>query len=172
MNESFYSVLDIGGTAFPHVTESWFLIWQGIPLPMPYDDHFTRYVMPNILRKMVEKSEGHEVGGPTEQDYSFLWEMKWKDNKIEITADWLSPPCRSEIHVLLQSECSTLTLSLDDFLAEWKMLLRKYIEIYDKLNKEFHINLLYPDSYFELKDLVSLIPKYGLLYEEFNSPAI
>lgn len=57
-NENFYSVMDVAGTAFPHVTESWYLIWMGIPLPMPFDDTFTRRTMPNILRNMIELPKG------------------------------------------------------------------------------------------------------------------
>lgn len=168
-NDTFYSVMDVAVSAFPNVTESWYLIWMGVSLPISYDDDFIRCTIPSVLQKMLDQPEGEIEGGPAEQSYSFWWKVSWKNAEIEIVAEWERPPCRSEIRELLKSKCSTLKLPLADFLAEWKMLLRKYIEIYEEMKKKYQINLVYPNSYLELQELVRSIPRYGSMYQDFNT---
>lgn len=158
------SGIDIGyiiQTIFPLYTEDALIYWQGviIPLSYKYDLSVIYLDILYMLDEIFSNQKGAFTNNFASNTFRVDWDLIWdtKENKIQIYANWEN--LSNYLENILSSK-NYLEMELNDFLYEWKGLLKKIIDSIEKFNIE---NIRKSELDF-LYRIESHIPKYGLLY--------
>lgn len=114
-------------TIFPLRTESAFMVWRGVHIPLGYK--YDLSVMLNDILDMLERlgaeaSGRHTVSWPS-NTFSVEWNMKWRGEVLEIDAEWHSLAGDTE-KILKNRE--NIAVEKDSFIAEWKKPLENIVE--------------------------------------------
>lgn len=143
---------------FPLNTELCIMSWNHIcvPLSYKYDISIILDDIIFIIDEISKTTNGYlEIDWPS-NTFSANWSISWKNEEIKIITKWHSIVGNIENVLNRVNEISIKKL---DFLAEWKKLIEKVIEVTNGTN--------YPDKDNILTDLHrvnGLIHQYGVFY--------
>lgn len=145
---------------FPEVTEDAIMIWNWVPVRISYN--FDLSVMIEdvllMLNEILNSDHGSMVTFFGANTFTVEWSLSWVEEKIDISAKWESVAgCYED---LLNSR-NVLKFNKDQFLSEWKTILKKIIIAVEtsgiKIADEKEVALLY--------GIEAAIPNVGHLYE-------
>jgi hypothetical protein len=115
----------------PH-GETMFWIWNGVPIYVGYRMHFTtlfRDVL-YMVEALLAAPEGRRACSFRESQLVTVWQFVWSAGILQVDAEWYEAPGRLES---VLAERSHIEMPLQDFLAEWKMPLRRILDALDEL---------------------------------------
>jgi hypothetical protein len=148
------------GKIFPEDTEYAYFIWNAIPIRVSYD-YDLRVNIDDVLillEALLHSEQGsHQVGWGS-STFIARWDVEWADNHLTIASQWSS--IAGYYEDLLNSR-SQLVVEKDQFVYEWKALLRKLIEAIEISGIEITIK----ERLDYLYQIEAAIPKLGSLYQ-------
>lgn len=122
LNATDESIGEAMETIFPLSTESAYMIWNGIHIPIDYK-YALSFLLADIVM-MLERLGQPGVGELTihwpSNDFSATWRLKWDEHHLRITTEWHSVV--GSVEALL-AERSTLDIDKEEFVFEWKQVL-------------------------------------------------
>lgn len=166
------NLLDIFEGAFSssHITESLFFVFDGIFIPIDFDDGCLINELPSFLRKLIFENYQGELNfsfsGQNAHQFNIDFTCINNDVQLEIK---IYSYGNQEIENIFKNKRIKLIVRKSDFIAEWKMVLKKYLDLFEEANQKYDIRLENPESYDELKALINAIPYYGILYKHLNA---
>lgn len=153
-------------------TEKLMIFWKGIFLSLDFDEHGFIWDLPYVLDLIINKNhQGKASIKFTDQNgINLILELECFETEIKLGIHCIHYTSNSDVQKLLRSYNNhKLTMLRNDFLAEWKMVLKKYLDLFEEAIQKYDIRLENPDSYDELKALFNAIPYYGYLYKHLNA---
>lgn len=154
-------LFDAAELLFPLFTEKAFMVWNGIWLPIDYKYDLC-VILEDILYflNLIMNDEAGFVkvcfGSDT---FQADWNIRWKEDLLEIQSVWNSIHGGKEILVALNNS-PNITMSKNQFISEWKGLLSKIVHAI----RESGLKFIDQQSYMLLQDLEKKIPQEGCLY--------
>jgi hypothetical protein len=144
---------------FPMETEDALLVWNAIPVRLSY-----KYDMGVIIEDLIVllsaimgADAGEHVTTWGSDTFHADWHIRWAGGDMEIDSKWFS--VAGDLQGLLNKRAA-LKLKVDDFLAEWKALLRTILAGVEK-----HAAKIEQSEYLDaLRAIESKLPRYGRLY--------
>jgi hypothetical protein len=148
---------------FPEATEDAFMLWNWVPVRMNYNCDLS-VMMEDLLlmlNDLLKSDQGSHVTSFGANTFRAKWSLHWAAGALTIDAAWES--VAGSYENLLNSR-RTLEVPRDEFLSEWKSLLKKVIEAIDssgiKIQEEQQVALL--------RRVEAAIPKCGRIYHVFK----
>jgi hypothetical protein len=147
------------------LTESMHWVWNELPLRIGYVDPFAtvlgRIVLP-LLELLLSKDEGTTPDGFHEHALVADWEVAWASGAIRIDSRWYEA---GRLTTLL-GERSRIEMPLADFIAEWKMPLRRIVDAFEAAGVEIERDDegREDETHRRLLRVESSIPRFGRLY--------
>lgn len=148
-------------SAFPLKTEDAILIWNHICIPLSYKYDIS-YMMDDIL-VLLNMLQSREKGELTihwlPDTFRCDWTMKWNAERLDIQSQWGNIVGNLE---MLLNEKSHISLKKEDFIKEWKSILKIVIAGLKK----------YGYTVDKIKNMKQLIEQYnnisgdGILYNK------
>ncbi|WP_437640229.1 hypothetical protein [Sorangium sp. So ce854] len=157
------SYVSVGGAirgVFKRFTESMFWIWRGVPLAIGYAEPFGviyRDVL-GFVEACLAADRGAGRYGFHEADVIAHWDLAWGDGALRIDAIWYAAP--GGLEKVLQ-ERARIEVPLAEFLAEWKMPLRRVLDAFDRVGVTIEEE---PDVLLRLRAAEAAIPAFGWRY--------
>jgi hypothetical protein len=156
------SLKEVIEAIFPYEAENAYLVWNGFPIKMQYK-YDVSMIMEAVLALLeILLSSSNIPGIPIDIDcfsFSTSWYVRCLEDSISITSKWQRIEAGYED--VLNSD-NQLEIKKDDFMKEWKMLLRKVIEAIEQSNIKAD-----KKSLRRLYDIEKAIPKFGIRYKLF-----
>jgi hypothetical protein len=148
---------------FPEYTEDAILLWNWVPIRINYNADLS--VMMDdilmILENLLNSDRGCTRTYFGANTFRAEWLLTWAEGDIEINAKWES--VAGSYEDTLNSR-SVLKVKLDEFLCEWKALLRKVL-VAVKLSG---IRMADEKELARLVRVEAAIPKLGKLYDTLD----
>jgi hypothetical protein len=113
--------------------------------------------LPPMLRSLIDDDEGRfhvHFGSDT---FNVVWDLAWRGDSLTVDSNWYS--VHGGYEDLLNAR-PTLDVGRQDFICEWKPLLRRVLDAVD----ESGIEISDRSDVDSLRDLDSLIREPGILY--------
>ncbi len=149
--------------AFPLVTESAFMIWNGLYIPINYKYELSIMVddfLP-FLSQLLNSDNGSYKLGFGVDTFRAIWTIDWEQDILRINSEW--DIVTGNLKYLLNKH-NSIELNRDDFLAEWKKLLETIITSIRKAN----ISIKNQDEWEQIVNIYSAITNYGYCYSVFK----
>lgn len=147
-------------SVFPLITESAFLVWNNICIPLSYKYDLS-YMIDDILiilSLIQNQNEGKQLIHWLPDTFRCDWSVEWSNEKIKIESFW---ECTTGHLESMLNMCNTVTLLTSEFLYEWKGILKNIIDALDSCGyKEEQICNLK-----RLRDIYENIGGSGYLYQ-------
>lgn len=109
-------------SAFPLRTENVILRWNYISIPLSYKYDIS-YMVEDILR-LIDFMQSSDVGKMVihwlPDTFRCDWLVEWRDDEVQICSKW---ECTVGHLETLLNEKNSVSLSLSDFISEWKEVL-------------------------------------------------
>jgi len=146
-------------TVFFHRTEDAMLFWNGVIIPINYKYDLSVIIddIVVMLQNLLGKERGTCEVHFGSNSFLSIWNLKWQNNQLEISAEWHS--VAGDLNAVL-TRCSNLEMPLDDFIAEWKVLLKLVIDALITSRCQFAER----DTFEALVQTEALIQQNGCLY--------
>jgi hypothetical protein len=144
---------------FPMNTEDAILTWNHIPVRIGYKYDLSVLIddLLPLLLDVITLEEGHrEISGGSDT-FSVEWSIDWKKDHLSVLAKWHS--VAGGYADLLNSR-NKIEITRDQFLREWKSILRTLIDSFD----EVKISIMDMANLEILRDIEKRITGWGELY--------
>lgn len=149
---------------FPMETEDLILRWNRMPIKVEYKYDLSILIDDIIymLEKLIFESKGEYRVGWGSDTFRGSWQLTWENNIITIKSIWDSIVGN---YIDALNKENKIQLELNNFISEWKIVLKKIIESFEKAGiviteERDLLNKMY--------EIESKIPKYGKLYSHLN----
>jgi hypothetical protein len=144
-------------------TEEMFWVWAGVPISVGYAEPFGTLYRSTLgmLEACISKDRAagtysfHEAAIDTE------WHVAWGDGVVHIDSTWFRAPGGLEI---VLRERASIELPLADFIAEWKMPLRRVLDVLEGAGVT--VAGADEETLARLRATEAAIPRAGWLYNE------
>lgn len=140
-------------------TEQCIMYWNHICIPLSYKYDIS-IILDDIIFMIEELSkatDGHlEIDWPS-NTFSAKWRISWVNENIKIISEWYCIVGNIENEL---NKVNNINIKKSKFLAEWKKLIEKIIEVTNETNYPDKDNIL-----FDLYRVNGLIDQYGVLYD-------
>jgi hypothetical protein len=126
-----YSVEESVGAAiesvFPLMTEDAIMNWNHVRVPInyKYDLSVVWEDVINMLRRLASQPAGNTECKLASSTLRATWHLSWRANRLEVSSEWHEVV--GDVQSILNQR-NRIDLPLDEFLAEWKLLLIKVVE--------------------------------------------
>jgi hypothetical protein len=152
--------------AFPPTTEDAILLWNWVPVKMNYNADLS--VMIEDLLLMLDDLLKSECGSRLvyfgSNTFRAEWSLHWEGNLLRIKTVWESV---AGMYESLLNSRSILEGERQDFVCEWKAILKKLIDSIENSG----IAIVDKTDIALLRETQSRIPNFGRLYREKLSRA-
>jgi hypothetical protein len=145
---------------FPEATEDAIMLWNWVPVRINYCGDLS-VMMEDLLlmlSDLLQSDQGSRVTSFGASTFRAKWLLRWAAGDLTIDAAWES--VAGSYEDVLNSR-RTLEVPRDEFLSEWKSVLKKVIEAIDrggiKIEEEAQVALL--------RRVEAAIPKCGRIYQ-------
>lgn len=171
-SRTYPSVGDAMRGVIQRVTETMYWVWNGVPIAVGYGEPFGVLLL-NVLglvEACLAKPAATWPFGLREEAFVARWTPTWADGDIRIDAEWHSAP--GGVEPLLR-ERPRIEMPLDQFLAEWKMPLRRVLHALDGAGNPaaaVTIGANDQETLARLRAAEAAIPALGWLYREGSWP--
>ena len=141
-------------------TEDAFIHLNGfrIPLNYKYDISIISEDIISMIKKIFKKKEGvYSINWSSDTFYT-LWNLNWKNNKIDFNVKWYN--ISGHLETLLNQNLATFSINKMEFIYEWNTLLKFLSNSLSEVGYK-------KDDLFMFKDLINLtqtIEKSGYFY--------
>lgn len=146
---------------FPLLSEKLILYWNTIPVPLCYKYDIS--VIWDEIRELIAELISQEKGKCTiiwpSDTFRTDWKIEWDSDTCNIVTSWIDVHGGIESHL---NENNNITMSKNDFLAEWKSLLLKMKYAIEASGCQIENS----DEVSELNEMINTIPFEGELYRE------
>jgi hypothetical protein len=115
---------------FPEAAEDAIMVWNWVPVRINYNCHLS-VMMEDLLlmlSDLLQSDQGSNVTSFGANSFRATWSLHWAAGTLTIDAAWVSI---AGSYVELLNSRRTLEVPRDEFLSEWKSLLKKVIEAID-----------------------------------------
>ncbi|MCU0431383.1 MAG: hypothetical protein MUF42_15575 [Cytophagaceae bacterium] len=164
VNKQYEQISSAIQNIFPMNTEYLIFYWNRIPIRLEYKYDLC-VIFDDILymlKAVTSDLKGQWRVGWGSDSFRGEWKMKWDQNILRINSRWDSIIGE---HVDSLNRANVIELDLTTFICEWKILLNKIIESFDKneivITKEMELLKL-------MLELENKIPQFGKLYNHLN----
>jgi hypothetical protein len=145
---------------FPEATEDAIMLWNWVPVRINYSGDLS-VMMEDLLlmlSDLLQSDEGSHVALFGASTFRAEWSLHWAAGDLTIDAAWES--IAGSYEEVLNSR-RTLEVPRDEFLSEWKSVLKKVIEAIDRsgimIEEDLQVAML--------RRVEGAIPKCGRLYQ-------
>ena len=154
------SISDLIEEIFPMYNEEMILIWNNIRIPLEYkyDVSVIMDDLLDLLQTILNENEGEVSISWPSNTFRSEWNLKWKGQSLSIDSKWFSVAGLTED---ILNKHNKIEIYTNEFLAEWKMLLRFLIKIF-KENNLLEMDL---EEFDIMKSLIDNILGVGKYYE-------
>lgn len=144
---------------FPMYTEELIMFWNhiGIPLSYKYDVSYMIDDILMILQHIQTKKSGELIIHWLPDTFRTDWKIEWQEEIISIYANWEN--LKGDLQEILINS-PQIEIQKNDFMCEWKMLLKLLISAL----KQNGYDLLINKQYDMLVKRFINIKEYGVLY--------
>ncbi len=155
------SIRELIEEIFPMYTEDMILIWDCVRIPLEYKYDISVIIdeILDLLQTLLDKEEGEMLIVWPSDTFRSNWNLKWKGHSLCIDSEWISVVGLTEE---ILNKHKRIEISTNEFLAEWKMLLRLLIGIFNE-NDLLKYNF---NEFRIMQSLIDRIPGIGKLYIE------
>jgi len=154
-------VSDAIQTIFPMITEDAFLLWDSIPVGINYKYDFSILIddLLALLPEVINSPEGNYRVGWGSNTFRAHWFLEWKGEDLTIESKWHG--ISGNYQQLLNSQ-PQLQIRRDQFVCEWKEVLRRVIDAIDSSG----VDVRDKTNLESLRWVEAQIPNRGYLYAE------
>jgi hypothetical protein len=144
---------------FPEATEDAYMVWNWVPVRINYNCDLS-VILEDVLlmlTALLQSNDGSHVASFGANTFRAQWSLHWVAGDLTVNAQWQS--IAGSYEDILNNRC-TLERPRDEFLSEWKSLLKKVIRAIDHSG----IKIEEEEQFAMLRRVEAAIPKCGRIY--------
>jgi hypothetical protein len=145
---------------FVEYTEDAVLVWNRVPILVGYDCSLGE-ILPEVvdmLEACAAAPEGEQLVRFGSASFRAHWRLRWSAGQLTIHGKWSAVAGAYEA---LLNERAEISMSLDDFRAEWKAPLERIVHAVDTSGIRLDAG---DDGIERLRRLVAALPRHGYRY--------
>lgn len=153
-------LMEAAETVFPMETEAAIMVWNYIYIPLSYKYDISYMIgdMIELIKEVANKKEGVKKLHWLPDTFASLWEVRWKEDTIEVNTTW---SCVIGEIVNSLNRNSQITMNKWDFINEWKAVL---CNVKDAL-LDCGYNETNLEDMYKIQEVLSLFTGDGRLYQ-------